>query len=63
MCQKCQKGGRKLDMLRKKGNGVSAQFFRHPLGDFRHPLKISLPSPGRNPETTPDLIILLYLFS
>ena len=29
------------------------KFFRHPLGDFRHPLKISLPPPGRNPETAP----------
>ena len=31
----------------------SAQFFRHPMGDFRHPLKITLPSLGRNPENTP----------
>ena len=34
--------------------GVSAQFFRHTLGDFRHPLKITLPPPGRNPENAPD---------
>ena len=51
--------GRKLVMFCRKtknteGKGGSAQFFRHPLGDFRHPLKISLPPPGSNPETAPD---------
>ena len=30
--------------------GGSAPFFRHPLGDFRHLLKVTLPPPGRNPE-------------
>ena len=34
--------------------GGSAQIFRYPLGDFRHPLKITLPPPGRNPENAPD---------
>ena len=33
--------------------GGGAQFFRHPLGDFFHPLKITLPPPGRNPENAP----------
>ena len=46
--------------------GVSAQFFRHPLGDFRHPLKIILPPPGRNPENAPvktdSVVVLYYLF-
>ena len=38
-----------------KGKGGSAQFFRHPLGDLRHPLKITnnLPPPERNPKTAP----------
>ena len=52
------KSGRKLVMLCRKaknaeGKGGSAQFFRHTLGDFRHPLKITLPPAGRNPETAP----------
>ena len=38
-----------------RGNWDSEQLFRHPLGDFRHPLKISLPPHGRNPEIAPDL--------
>ena len=38
-----------------EGKGVALNFFRQPLGDFRHPLKITLPSPGRNPETAPAL--------
>ena len=33
-----------------KGKRGSAQFFRHPL-------KITLPPPGRNPETAPDIYI------
>ena len=46
------KSGLKLVMLCRKaknaeGKGGSAQFFRHPL-------KITLPPPGRNPETAPD---------
>ena len=40
--------------------GGSAQFVRHPLGDFRHPLKITLPPPGRNPENTPLLCSFDY---
>ena len=56
MCLKCPKSGRKLVILCRKakkntelrGRGYcSAQFFRHPL-------KISLPPPGRNPEYAPD---------
>ena len=39
LCRKAKKA---------EGKGGSAQFFRHPLGDFRHPLKISLPPPGRD---------------
>ena len=35
--------------------GGGAQFFRHPLEDFRHSLKITLPPPGRNPENAPVL--------
>ena len=35
--------------------GGSAQFFRHPLGEFRQPLKITLQPPERNPENAPDL--------
>ena len=27
------------------------QYFHHALGDLRHSLKITLPPPGRNPET------------
>ena len=34
----------------------SAQFFRHLLRDFRHPLKMSLPPPGRNPDVV-DLFL------
>ena len=45
------KSALKLVMLCRKakiaeGKGDSAQFFRHPL-------KITLPPPGRNPETAP----------
>ena len=32
---------------------VASNFFATTLGDFRHPLKITLPPPGRNPETAP----------
>ena len=53
MCLKCQtKIGRKFVMLCKKAK--KRNLSRHPLGNFRHTLKISLPSPGRNPETAPD---------
>ena len=43
-----------------------AQYFCHPLGDFRHPLKISLLPPDRNPETLDiilnnTMLIILYL--
>ena len=37
-----------------EGKDVARDLFRHPLGDFCHPLKISLPPPGRNPETASD---------
>ena len=33
--------------------GGSAKFFCHPLGDFRRPMKITLPPPVRNPENPP----------
>ena len=36
-----------------EGKDVARNLLRHPLEDFRHPLKISLPPPGRNPETVP----------
>ena len=57
------KSGREFVMLVGKaknteGKGGSTKFFRHPLGDFRHPLKITLPPPGRNPETASDYNIL-----
>ena len=50
---------RKLIMLCKKGKNaegkeVARNLFRHPVGDFRHPLKISLLPPGRNSEPAPD---------
>ena len=67
MCLKCQKkSGIKLVMLCKKAkkrweNGDSTQFFSHPLGNFCHPLEISLPPPGRNPETAPDCVEQVYL--
>ena len=38
-------------------DGCSAQFFRHPLRDFRHTLKITLPPPGRNLENAPDSLV------
>ena len=58
---KASKSGRKLVMLCRKakyaqGKGCSAQFFTTPLGYFCHPLKITLPPPERNPETTPDSV-------
>ena len=34
-----------------EGKEVARNLFRQSQGDFRHPLKISLPPPGRNPET------------
>ena len=37
-----------------EGKRGSAQLFHHPLGDIRHPLKITLPPPGRNPENAPE---------
>ena len=52
-----KKSGRKLVMLCRKAKkkrrekGDSKQFFRHPL-------KISLPPPARNPETAP--VVNLY---
>ena len=60
MCLKCQKSGCKLELLCRKakkfrGEGGCAHFFATPgrfsppLGDFRHPLQISLPPPERNP--------------
>ena len=36
-----------------EGQEEVCNLFRHPLGDFRHPLKIFLPPPARNPETAP----------
>ena len=50
MCLKCKKSGSKLVMLCKKaknaeGKGGSAQFFRHPLGDFAAPWKKSCNRP------------------
>ena len=55
------KSGRKLVMLCRKANkaegkGTARNFFCHPLGDFSHPLKISLPPHGRNPESAPAMI-------
>ena len=60
-----KKIGRKLVMLYKKaknaeGKEVARNLFRHPLGDFRHPLKISLPPPGRNPETATGISTGVY---
>ena len=51
-----KKSGRKLVMLCRKAKKadrteVARNLFHHPLGDFRHPLKITLPTPGRNPES------------
>ena len=42
-----------------EGKGVPRNLFPHPLGHFRHPLKISLPPPGRNPESVPDISLFL----
>ena len=55
---KCKQNCCKLFMLYKKaknaeGKEVARNLFRHPRGDFRHPLKIYLPSPEINPETAP----------
>ena len=62
---KMSKSGCKLVMFCRKvkdaeGKGSRAQFVRHPLGDFRHPLKFTLPPPGRNPETAPGGTNLLF---
>ena len=54
--------GRKLVMLCKKakdaeGKDVARNLIRHPLRDFRHPLKISMPSPET--ALSPYLYIIL----
>ena len=55
MCLKCKtKLGKKAKNA--EGKKVGRNLFRHPLEDYRHPLKISLPPPGKNPETAPDSI-------
>ena len=61
MCLKCQKSGRKLEMLFREEKSVegmeaAGNLFRPPLGDFHRPLKISLLPLGRNPETAPATI-------
>ena len=60
--------GRKLVMLCKKaknaeGKEAACILFRHPLGDCRHPLKISLLAPRKNPETALEIIIKSILSS
>ena len=55
------KSGRKLVMgcrtaKNAERKGIARNFFATPRGDFHHPLKISLPPPGRNPETAPALL-------
>ena len=49
-------------MLRLE-KGDSAPFFRYPLEDFRHPLKMSLPPPGRNPENAPGMYVKIQIFT
>ena len=69
MCLKCiKKRGPKLveccveKQKNAEGKDVARNLFGHPLGDFRHPLKISLPPLGRNPETAPVWILRLWTF-
>ena len=61
MSLKCKKRGRNIVKKNGWGEGGSAKFFRHPLWDFQHLLKIFLPPPGKNGETAPEGCGTLYL--